>query len=208
MIAYPHREGLYLNLTNRCPTSCRFCVKRAWKWNYRGWDLRIGRLEPTAAQILNAIEDCFKQRAFQEFVFCGYGECTYRLPVMLEVAFRLGRRFPDARLRLNTIGLGNLIWGRDIVPELCRGLDAVCVSLNTSDPRQWIEMHRPRAPYRKQGFDSVLEFIRRCAQLGLKTTITAVKQDEVDLAAVRRLARGLGADFRLRPPLGNRSTAL
>lgn len=201
-LAYRFRGGLYLNLTNRCPTACSFCVKRAWNWSYRGRDLRLGRQEPSAGRVWEAVEREAARGPFRELVFCGYGESTYRLPQMIELAGAARRRFSTVRLRLNTIGLGNLIWGRDITGELAASLDAAAVSLNTADPDQWLELHAPLPAFRAGGFAGVLEFIRLCAASGLETTVTAVAQPGVDLKAVRRLSRGLRASFRARPFLG------
>ena len=103
-----------------------------------------------------------KERAWREVVFCGYGESTYRLDEMS----RLGRDLlclrPEIPARLNTIGLGNLIWGRDIVSELAWFLRSVSVSLNTPDPVQWLELHRPAPAFREKGFAASRLFAERC----------------------------------------------
>ena len=48
--------------------------------------------------------------------FAGMGESTTRLDDMLEVARRL--REKGAKLRLNTNGLGSMMNGRDVAPEI------------------------------------------------------------------------------------------
>ncbi|MBI5241366.1 MAG: radical SAM protein [Elusimicrobia bacterium] len=199
-VAYPFKKGLYLNITNRCPTACRFCIKRILKWRFERWDFRL-RGEPTTAQILAASAAAAGRRSFAEVVFCGYGESTYRLPDLPELCRGLRRQQAGARLRLNTIGLGSLIWGRDIAPELAGLIDAAAVSLNTADPEQWLAIHTPLKPFRARGYESVLGFIRSCVAAGLETTVTAVKLPGTDLPAVRRLASSLGASFRSRPAL-------
>ena len=199
-LAYVFGGGLYLNITNRCPTACRFCAKRKWRWRFRGWNLRLSR-EPEVAELWSVVEEFAREAPFKELVFCGYGESTYRLPELIEIALKARASFPGAGLRLNTIGLGNLIWGRDIAPELGACLDEVCVSLNTADPAQWLALHAPQRRYREKGFESVLEFIRGCVRCGLETSVTAVEQAGVDLAAAARLAKSLGAGFRARPAL-------
>jgi TatD DNase family protein len=200
-IAYPYKDGLYLNLTNRCPTACEFCVKRIWDWRYRGFNLKLRGGEPTAKEAWEAVCAWIAERPFQELVFCGYGESTYRLPALIEIGSLARRYFPDLHLRLVTIGLGNLIWGRNITPELRPWLDVVSVSLNTADPLEWLALHAPLEAYRREGFESVLEFIRDCAMRNLETCVTAVAQPGVDIKAVEALANSLGASFRLRPPL-------
>jgi TatD family-associated radical SAM protein len=201
IIAYPFKNGIYLNITNRCPTACRFCIKRALKWRFERWDFRLSGREPSVARILSEIDAIADDKDFSELVFCGYGESTYRLPALLAVCRAMRRRYPRARLRLNTVGLGNLICGRDISGKLARALDAVSVSLNTADPKQWVRMHAPLAKFRRAGYAGCLDFIRGCVGAGLDTTVTAVALPGTDLAAVRSLVKTLGAKFRLRPAL-------
>ena len=200
-VAYPFKTGIYLNVTNRCPTACRFCIKRLLKWRFERWNFRLSGGEPTVAQILAACAEVAGRRSFSEIVFCGYGESTYRLPDLPELCGALRQQHPSARLRLNTVGLGSLIWGRDITPELARLLDMVCVSLNTADPDQWKNLLAPLKPFREEGFAAAQDFVRGCVAGGLKTTVTAVQLPGVDLAAVRRLAAALGASFRARAAL-------
>ena len=200
-IAYPFKKGLYLNITNRCPAACRFCIKRILKWRFERWNFRLSGGAPSVADILAAAAAETAQKDFTEAVFCGYGECTYRLPDMLAVCRQLRARQPGLSLRLNTVGLGSLIWGRDIVLELKGGLDAVAVSLNTADPQEWLRIHAPLKPFRGRGFESALEFTRGCVRAGLRTTVTAVRLPGTDIDAVRKLAASLGAAFRPRPAL-------
>lgn len=202
VVAYARGRGLYLNLTNRCPTACVFCLKRLRAWDFEGQDLRLGPRPPAAPAVVAAARELIDPaKPPAEAVFCGYGESTYRLPVMREVAAGLSRVQPGLRWRLNTIGLGDLINGRRIASELREFLDGVSVSLNTADPRQWERLHAPSREFSRGGFAAVLQFARDCVAEGLSTTITAVRIPGVRLDAVRRLARSLGAGFRIRPRL-------
>lgn len=160
---------------------------------FRGYDLKIQR-EPSVREVLEAAGDPAR---FREIVFCGYGESTYRLKEMEEIAQAL-RRNGARGLRLNTIGLGNLIHHRDIAPDLGRFLDTVSVSLNTADPLQHEKLHRPLPEFRGKAFAGCLEFIRSCVKHVPLTVVTAVGQPDVDVEAVRRLVHELGAEFRLR----------
>ncbi|HBL18364.1 MAG: hypothetical protein A2X36_10875 [Elusimicrobia bacterium GWA2_69_24] len=193
---YRYRDALYLNITNRCPTACVFCIKKPWDMGYRGYDLRL-EVESPAREILDRIGD---QAAGREVVFCGFGEPTYRLDAMADICAGL-RRKGASLIRLNTVGLGSLIHGRDITPELARMLDAATVSLNTSDPAEWVRTHRPLPAFREQGFSAVLEFIRGCVRGGLQTVVTAVEVPGLAVEPFRALVAGLGAECRLRPVL-------
>lgn len=136
----------------------------------------------------------------KEVVFCGYGEPTCRLGILTEVGHALKRR-GHGRLRLNTVGLGNLICGKDIAPSLAVWLDYISISLNTADPKQWKTLMRPAQIFSDRGFLSVLEFIDSCVACGLDTTVTAVDLKEVDVSKVKAIAVSLGAAFRLRPTI-------
>lgn len=198
-VVYRYKDGLYVNLTNRCPTACRFCVKFSWKMRYRDYDLKLGRREPSVDEVLDAMSREHRARPFREIVFCGYGESTYRLEDMLRVCEAASDSYPKASRRLNTIGLGDLINRRAISAELSGRMDSVSVSLNTADPAQWERLHAPLPEFRERGFVSVLDFIRACAAAVEDTVVTAVSQPDIDLPACRERALSLGAKFRERP---------
>ncbi len=203
MFLYEHEGGAYLNVTNRCPVACAFCVKTDWGRQFRGSDLDLKGREPSLEDVLIALnERLHRSPPPKEFVFCGFGEPTFRLDVIEAVgrwARESGRKIP---VRLNTVGLGNLIHSRDIVPDLARGVDAVSVSLNTGDPEQWMVIHRPAPAYRAGGFAAAREFARLCAVGGLRTRVTAVERSDVDLGPLRAYAASIGAEFLARPALG------
>jgi TatD family-associated radical SAM protein len=196
-LVYRYEDGLYVNLTSRCPTACKFCIKFSWDYKYRGYDLKLPG-EPAVEEILAAAPADLSQ--FREVVFCGYGESTYRLKEMEQLS-RAFRARGAKRVRLNTIGLGSLIHGRDIAPDLGRFLDAVSVSLNTIDPAKYVEVIRPLPEYRDKALPAVLDFIASCVKSVPDTTVTAVEGTAGDAAAVRRAAEERGAVFRLRPYL-------
>lgn len=196
-IAYRHRGETHLNLSNRCPTRCVFCLRRVNGMFFEGRDMGLGAREPNAKAVLAAIDD--DGGLGQALVFSGFGEPTARLKVLTEVGREAARRWPDTPRRLQTIGLGSRLNGRDIVPELLGAVDAVSVSLNTGDPQTWLELHEPWDAFRRRGFEDCLDFARACAAAGLPTTITAVDLPQNDWAPVARLAQTLGADFKLLP---------
>lgn len=202
MFLYEHAGGAYLNLTNRCPVACSFCVKTEWEHRFEGSDLNLKGREPSVPEILAALEKRLDEEPPpKEVVFCGFGEPTFRLDAIEAVGRWLrgsGRKIP---LRLNTVGLGDLIHARDIVPELALAVDAVSVSLNTADPAQWLAMHRPAPAYRAEGFAAAREFARKCVKAGLRTRVTAVDQPGVDLEPLRAFAAEIGAEFLARPAL-------
>ena len=82
-ITYTHRDGLYVNMTNRCSNRCDFCVRSYGDTLYG--DLWLER-EPTVAETITSIEN-HDLSAFSELVFCGYGE------PMVKTALPFGQDF-------------------------------------------------------------------------------------------------------------------
>jgi TatD family-associated radical SAM protein len=197
-VAYRFGEGVYLNLTNRCPTRCVFCAKKALGYRFHGSDLALSRGEPAVETVWSELLRESSRGPFSEIVFCGFGEPTYRLAVLMEICRRARRVFPNAARRLNTIGLGSVIQGRDITGDLASVLDAVRVSLNTADEIQWRLLHGP-LPEFEGSYPAVLAFIAACVKRKLKTTVTAIELREAELGKVEALAASLGAGFLPRP---------
>jgi len=193
-IAYEIGDNLYLNITNRCPNACPWCVRFRSPY-LKGHNLTLDH-EPSYEEIIAAMGDV---SGYGEVVFCGYGEPTERLDTLKQVASYLKGK--GARVRLDTNGLGSLIAGRDIVPELVGLVDAVSVSVNTADARQYAEICRPT--FGEKAHEAVLEFVRRAKEAIGDVTVTAVTLPGVDVEAVRRLAEGMGVRFRARKYVAN-----
>jgi len=189
---YPIRRSLYVNLTNECSNRCRFCPRSADDFSVKGHDLRLER-EPSAGEVLKAL-DAAGPRAFEEIVFCGFGEPTLRLDVLKEVGREAKRRW-GLPTRLNTNGQGSALAGRDIAPELAETIDRVSVSLDAPDAATYERLCRPTIP---GAFEAVCAFIRSAKQFIPEVRATAVPVPGLDLEAVRRLAADLGVEFHVR----------
>ena len=202
-IVYRFKNALYINLTNRCPNLCAFCIKTKWHMRFNGYNLNLEEKEPSPQQVLDALEKEMHQNPVQEIVFCGYGEPTMRLNEMLFIAktikdWEAQSKFPPVKIRLNTNGLGNMINNQDIVPLLKGVIDEVYVSLNAQDEETWKKIVRP-APGYEDGFSAVKEFILFCSQAGFqKVVASCVEKTGADTQAVCSLAQSLGAEFYLR----------
>jgi TatD DNase family protein len=191
-IAYGLGNSLYLNVTNRCTNDCVFCV-RTRACGLCGYDLRLER-EPSAAEILAAIGD--HPETYDEVVFCGFGEPTFRLQAILWVGKWLKAR-GVRRVRLDTNGHGNAIHGRSVVAELASVVDAVSVSLNAPTPAEYERLSRPSEA--RFGFNEVCRFISDAKGAFTEVVATAVAYPGLDVEACRALAEDrLGVRFRLR----------
>ncbi len=190
LYAYHLHGNCYLNLTNRCSLRCRFCPKFNKDWAVKGYELRLPE-EPDAEALWQAMGDPARYR---EVVFCGYGEPTLRLDVVLTLARRI--KSADGRTRLNTDGLASLVHGRDVTAELGDGIDAVSVSLNAQDAQTYARHCRPPGP---DAYPAMLDFVDRVRTHVADVTVTAIDGlDGVDIPACERIAGRLGVKFRRR----------
>ena len=184
-------NNCYVNLTNRCTNRCEFCVRNG-KQTFEGYDLWLKEGEPSAEQVIAAIGDPAR---YGEVVFCGFGEPTYRLDVMLAVCDDVHAH--GGKTRLNTNGHGSIINERDIAPELAGKLDGINISLNASNARLYEKICRPIYP--DMAFDSVLFFARACRAQKLNCWFSVVDCiGEEEIAACRALAARIGIPLRVR----------
>lgn len=202
-IVYRFGEGVYLNITNRCPNLCVFCIKAKWNMEFHGNNLNLAGDEPSPVQIVAALEKELSKAPFKEVVFCGYGEPTMRLDVLLFVAQTLKgwiaqAKYPPFTIRLNTNGLGNVINHKDIVPLLARVIDQVNISLNAQDASTWRRLVQPEPEY-QNAYEDVVDFIRACVVAGIgRVVVSCVDKTGADANAVRQIAQAAGAEFYLR----------
>jgi len=189
-IAYPIGDRLYLSITDRCTLACRFCPKTQGSMRVHDYDLSLDH-RPSAAEIIAAIGD---PADYRQVVFCGYGEPTLRLKVLLEVAAWIKQR--GGRVRINTDGLANLVHKRNVLPEMAGKVDALSVSLNAQDEATY---ERHCVPALAGSYPAVLEFLRLAPRWVPEVTATAINGLEgVDIDACRRIAAELGVGFRQR----------
>ncbi|MCL1927010.1 MAG: YchF/TatD family DNA exonuclease [Syntrophorhabdaceae bacterium] len=189
-IAYKIRNSLYLNITNRCTNACVFCAKQR-DYHVKGHLLRLSD-EPSVPDILAHAGDPTR---YDEIVFCGFGEPLLRLEDVKEISRQLKLR--NARIRVNTDGLANLVHGRNILPELAGLVDAISISLNAPDAQTYARICPNR--FGEASFPALLDFLREAPKHIPHVAATAVALPELDIKAARRLAESIpGVSFRER----------
>lgn len=190
-LAYELHGNCYLNITSECTLRCSFCPKYHHTWEVQQYDLALKGGEPTAAEVIAAIGDPHRYR---EVVFCGLGEPTQRLTVLLEVAAWV--KSQGVRVRVNTDGLANLIYERNVAPELAPVVDALSISLNGQNAEVYNRHTRPR---REGAYGAMLAFSAAARDAGLEVTLTAIDGLEgLDIAACQAIAEQMGVGFRRR----------
>jgi cyclic pyranopterin phosphate synthase len=187
------RDAIYLNLTNRCSADCEFCL-RSWADGVYGVSLVLD-VEPDIEDVLAALELEFLDGPAGEVVFCGFGEPTMRLDVVLAVTEWLHLR--RLRARLDTNGHGSLLNpDLDVPAALARaGLGAVTVSLNAADPLAYERICRPTFA---KAHRAAVRFAEECVENRIATTLTVVEYPDADVAGCEAIAQRIGAAFRVR----------
>ncbi|HOX09065.1 MAG TPA: YchF/TatD family DNA exonuclease [Candidatus Omnitrophota bacterium] len=178
-IVYPIRNSLYINLTNRCSSSCAFCVTKSTDF-VMGHNLKLSG-EPSAREVVDAVGD---PKLYDEVVFCGYGEPTLRLDCLLEVARELKKK--GAVIRLTTNGHGNMINKRPIVNELVGLIDRVSVSLNAPDEDTYNRICKPA--FGPGTYAEVKKFIAECRDKLPRVEVTCVDYEGVDMKKCEKTA--------------------
>ena len=194
-ILYRYGSTYYINMTNRCPCRCVFCVRNSTPRLGDADSLWLDR-EPTVDEIVDEIRGVDLSDS-KEIVFCGYGEPTERFDDLKETARRIKGEF-GLKVRVDTNGLGNLVNGRDIVPEMAGLVDSVSVSLNASCPEEYLDITRSR--FGIGSYDAVLNFIRECRETIGDVRVSVVggyiSPESEDRCA--SMARDMGVRFRVR----------
>jgi TatD DNase family protein len=186
--AYKIRDNLYLNITNRCTNECSFCIR--FHTDYvKGRNLRLSD-EPTEEDLKNAIGDPLQ---YKEVVFCGYGEPFLKLDLVKSVAAWIKQN--KGRVRINTNGHGNLIHGRDILPELQGIVDSISISLDAHDEETYNKICRPAF---QNAFGEIINFIKEAKKFIPAVRVTVVTLEDVDVEKCRKTAEDLGVEFRIR----------
>ena len=195
-ILYKVHNNLYVNLTNKCPCACTFCLRQNMDHVGESKSLWLER-EPSAEEVIAEFAK-FDMSRFNEVVFCGFGEPTEAFEVLKKVAAFVKETY-HMPIRLNTNGLGNLVNGRDITPEMEGLIDTVSIILNTPNADRYHELVRSK--FGDKSFDAMLDFARSSTKYvsnvvmtTVDTTITKEEEEEC-----RRICDSIGAKYRIRP---------
>ncbi len=195
-ITYPGRTGIYVNMTNRCPCACTFCLRHNKDHVFDADSLWLER-EPTVEEVCESI-DSRDLTEYSEIVFCGYGEPTERLEDLLKVAAYI-RSKSDIKIRINTNGLADLICNERTAPKLKGLIDSVSISLNATNKEDYLRVVRPK--FGIDSYDAMLRFTKDCTEFVPEVCMTVVdvvtSKEEQELC--RKICESVGATLRIRP---------
>ena len=151
-MVYKVHGGLHLNLTYTCTNNCFYCPRFSSDYLY-GHNLKLDK-EPEPDEIWEALKAFGDIR--QMVTFSGYGEPLVRLDILKEIAGRI--KEAGGTVRVVTNGQGNLIHGRNVLPELQGLVDHLRISLHAGSAEDYMKVAAPESG--DEAFESVLWFIR------------------------------------------------
>ncbi len=192
-IIYKYGKSVYANITNKCNCRCSFCI-RFLKDGIGSADVLWHKENPSKEAVIEAIRE-FDFTGFDELVFCGYGEPTCALDILLSAA-KVAKDEKKLKTRLNTNGLGNAENGRDIVGELSKVIDSVSISLNAPNSIEYEEITHPGF---SNSFDRMIDFAKKCKEQvkEVKWSIVDVLSDD-DIEECKQLSEETGIPLRIR----------
>lgn len=193
-IAYEVGDKLYLNITNRCPCACEFCIRNTGDGAYGSEPLWLER-EPSVQEIIDAIEKLDLNK-YVQVVFCGFGEPTERLDDMLEVC-RYLRSVNSPEIRINTNGLSDLINRKDTAKMFEGMFDIVSISLNTCDAEKYDKLCHPK--FGLESFDALLKFasdVKNYVPQVVLSIVDVIPADEIE--ECKKISQKLGILLRIR----------
>lgn len=152
---YIHKNSIYINLTNRCTNNCDFCLRNTMD-GIDGYDLWLIK-EPAINDVVNDL-NAYKIENYNEVVFCGFGEPTIKLDVLLGVSKYIKDKNHNTKIRINTNGQANLYHGFDVTPKFAGLIDSISISLNFPNKTEYQEICH--SDFGEDSYEGLLEFAR------------------------------------------------
>ena len=193
-ILYDYEDSLYINLTNKCPCACVFCIRKETDHVGNSDSLWLDH-EPTVEEVKKEFKN-FDLNKYEEIVFCGYGEPLVRINEVVEVAKYI-RSISNIKIRVNTNGLADLIHKKKTAVLLKDAIDAVSISLNAPNEEVYLEVAKPA--FGIKSFDAMLSFAKDCKTCIKEVCFSVVDEiTDEEIRESQELADSLDIPLRVR----------
>ena len=193
-ILYDYKDSLYVNLTNKCPCACVFCIRKETDHVGNSDSLWLDH-EPTVEEVKKEFKN-FDLNKYEEIVFCGYGEPLVRINEVVEVAKYI-RSISNIKIRVNTNGLSDLIHNKKTAQMLKDNIDAVSISLNAPNKVKYNEVTKPK--FGEKSFEALLDFATDCKKYIKEVNFSVVDEiNEKEIQESKELAESMNIPLRVR----------
>ncbi|MCI7443944.1 MAG: TIGR04100 family radical SAM protein [Clostridium sp.] len=188
------KNNIYVNLTNRCPCSCTFCLRQTKEMTEQN-SLWLKR-EPSVDEVIAEFEKLDISK-YNEVIFCGFGEPTERLDDIILIAKYLKKRRSEIFIRINSNGLSDLVNKKETAP-LFKGLvDTMSISLNASNAEEYYRLTRSK--FGIKSYEEMQKFAVSCKKYipnVVFTVVDCIGEDEIK--ACQKVCDNLGVTLRVR----------
>ena len=188
------KNNIYVNLTNRCPCSCTFCLRQTKEMTEQN-SLWLKR-EPSVDEVIAEFEKLDISK-YNEVIFCGFGEPTERLDDIILIAKYLKKRRNKILIRINSNGLSDLVNKKETAP-LFKGLvDTMSISLNASNAEEYYRLTRSK--FGIKSYEEMQKFAVSCKKYipnVVFTVVDCIGEDEIN--ACQKVCDNLGITLRVR----------
>lgn len=197
-VTYEYGGNLYVNTTNRCNFACNFCLRHNKKsngsiYNDNLWLIR----EPTKEEILESIESWGDLTKYQQLVFCGFGEPSYRIDDICWVIDQLIAKGKKIFTRMDTNGTGSLIHGRNIAPMYQGRFDMVSISLNEDCAEKYETLCHPQQEGAYEAMKAFAKELTGYVPTVMMTVVDTISPEEIERC--RHICEDeIGAVYRVR----------
>ena len=193
-ILYDYEDSLYVNLTNKCPCACVFCIRKETDHVGNSDSLLLDH-EPTVEEVKKEFKN-FDLNKYEEIVFCGYGEPLVRINEVVEVAKYI-RSISNIKIRVNTNGLSDLIHNKKTAQMLKDNIDAVSISLNAPNKVKYNEVTKPK--FGEKSYEALLDFATDCKKYIKEVNFSVVDEiNEKEIQESKELAESMNIPLRVR----------
>ena len=193
-ILYDYKESLYINMTNKCPCACVFCIRQETDHVGNSDSLWLDH-EPSVEEVKDEFKN-FDLGKYDEVVFCGYGEPLARIDEVVEVANYI-KSISNIKIRINTNGLSDLIHNKKTAQLLKDNIDAVSISLNAPNKIKYNEVTRPK--FGEKSFEALLDFADDCKKYVKEVNFSVVDEiSKEEIAESKALADKMDIPLRVR----------
>ena len=193
-IIYTYGGSAYMNITNKCPCACIFCIRSNGDGLGSADSLWL-KGDPTIDEIKAEIDN-FDFSEYDEVVFCGYGEPTQALDNLIESAKYLKEKH-SLKIRLNSNGLSDLINGKPTAHLLEGVVDSISISLNAPDSEAYQRVTHSK--FGEDAYPALLKFAEECKQYipSVKFTVVDVISEE-EIKECKKISEKMGIPLRVR----------
>lgn len=192
-ITYILGNKLYINLTNKCPCNCTFCIRNNGDGAYGSDSLWLDH-DPSEDEAINALK-AHDLDSFEEIIYCGYGEPTEALEVLLATGKYI-KSVSSTPVRINTNGLSDLINKKPTAHLFKGAIDIMSISLNAPTEAEYNAVTRPSFD---NAFQAMQDFAVECKKHlpeVLMTVVDVIPKEQIELS--KELTKKLGVTLRIR----------